>query len=138
MVGFCTPVPEIARYARCLTSPGDPMHKSLSLFPLLLTAALVACDGGTDDSGVDDTAVEADADTDADSDSDSDADSDTSSDVETTPKRDVTKFMNAKKASLRDFDAFKGADDEENETAAKMREMLKLREALGMDGRLRG
>lgn len=56
------------------------MHKSLSLFPLLLTAALVACDGGTDDSGVDDTSVEADADADADSDSDSDADSDADSD----------------------------------------------------------
>ncbi|CAB9497169.1 expressed unknown protein [Seminavis robusta] len=71
---------------------------------------------------------------------DSDSDDDTSSDEEEVkagatgkPKADVTKYMNAKRASLGDFDAFKGTSDEDNETAAKMREILKLREALGMD-----
>jgi hypothetical protein len=70
-----------------------------------------------------------------DSDSEDNA-STSSSEVETAAtksKVDVGQFMNKKKASLTDYDAFKGVDDEEDETAAKMKEMLQLREALGMD-----
>ena len=66
-----------------------------------------------------------------DSDSDSDDASTSSSEVE--DKKDVTAFVNKKKASLDDYDAFKGEDEEENETAARMKEILKLREAIGMD-----
>ena len=69
-------------------------------------------------------------------DSDSDDDCSTSSsEVETTSggKVDVSQFVNRKKASLDDYDAFKGADDEEDEVASKMKELLQLREAMGMD-----
>ena len=66
-------------------------------------------------------------------DSDSDSDDSTSSEEVETTKTDVTEFMNKKRASLGDFEAFKGTDAEEDETAAKMKEILQLRDALGMD-----
>ena len=66
---------------------------------------------------------------------DSDSDSDDSSSSEEFGKKaiDVGQFMNKKKASLSDYAAFKGADDDEDETTMKMKEILQLREALGMD-----
>lgn len=68
-----------------------------------------------------------------DSDSDSDC-STSSSEVETTTtKVNVGQFMNKKKASLDDYEAFKGADEEEDEIAMKMKELLQLRQAVGMD-----
>ena len=68
-------------------------------------------------------------------DSDSDNGSDASSDSEVDDaKVDVSKYVNQKKKRLSDFEAFKGTgDDEDDEVAAKMRELLKIREAMGMD-----
>ena len=68
----------------------------------------------------------------SDSDSEDDDCSTSSSEVETA-KVDVGQFINKKKVSLDDYEAFKGADDEEDEVARKMKEILQLREALGMD-----
>ena len=73
-----------------------------------------------------------------DSDSESDCSESSCSSVEvytggSANKRDVSKFINKSKASLNDYDAFKGVDDEADETAARMKEMLLLRESLGMD-----
>jgi hypothetical protein len=67
------------------------------------------------------------------SDSDSDDDSSVSSDDSgPATKVDVSQFVNRKKVSLNDYDAFKGAD-EDDEVADKMKSILQLREALGMD-----
>ena len=71
-------------------------------------------------------------------DSDDDDASTSSEEAEVVQKKggggvDVGQFMNKKKASLDDYEHFKGADDEEDEVAKKMKEILQLRDALGMD-----
>lgn len=66
------------------------------------------------------------------SDSDSDDDSSSCSSIDE-PKTDYSKFVNKKAVDLDDFEAFDGVDDEEDETARKMKELLQLRSALGID-----
>ena len=66
-------------------------------------------------------------------DSDSDNGSVSSDDSGDDDKVDVSKYVNSRKKSLKDFEAFKGVDEEEDDVAKKMRELLQLREAMGMD-----
>lgn len=77
-----------------------------------------------------------------DSDSDNDGSDSSDDEIEITTatgtgkgKVDVSQFVNKKKASLDDYAAFKGedGDDADAEVASKMKELLQLRDAMGMD-----